>query len=187
MSRCTFLFAGAVIVIAFAAAPARADSYVSAGVGTAPSLGGDFDGVLRTDGHSNGKISIGQQVGPAALEAGLGAFGVTGMAPDGQTRDGTALNVSVAVSLHIPLVLGVGGYARGGLERSWIGPTPSASTRISGDGYLVSAGLEYGLDVVVTHATIWAEANRDYMNVSAMGAAYHGTADMFLAGLRIGI
>jgi hypothetical protein len=168
-------------------AGAQAGPYVSAGVGSGPALGGDFDGVLSTDGHGAGRVGIGHRLGPASLEAAIAGFGITATAPTGQSANGTALSGQISAKLGMPLVLGVGVFGRAGLERTWMGPTPTAKDRLIGDGKLLGAGLEYNLDLVLASAGVWLEVDRDWITVSSHEMTFSGTADSVMAGLRFGI
>jgi hypothetical protein len=166
---------------------AHAGPYVSAGVGAGPALGGDFSGTLSADGHSAGRVGIGHRLGPASLEAAISGFGVTATAPTGESVDGTALSGQISAKLGVPIVLGIALYGRGGLERTWMGPTANADDRLIGDGTVLGAGLEYNLDLVLTSAGVWVEADREWITVEGQGMSFDGTADMVLAGVRVGI
>jgi hypothetical protein len=176
-----------VLFLIAAPAVAHAGPYVSAGVGSGPALGGDFDDVLSTDGHSAGRVGIGHRFGPASLEAAIAGFGVTATAPTGQTASGTALSAQISAKLGVPIFLGIGAYGRGGLEHTWMGPTPSESDRLSGNGKVLGAGLEYNVDFVLASAGVWLEFDREWITVSSHDMAFDGTADSLMAGLRVGI
>src|SRR5438067_2231494 len=94
-------------------AAAHAGGYVSAGIGTAPSLGGDVSTTFSGDGHNSGRVALGRGFGPISLEAGIAGFGVStaGMST-------TAYSAQVSAAAHAPLFLGVDLVARGGLERT---------------------------------------------------------------------
>jgi hypothetical protein len=161
--------------------------YVAAGVGASPDLGGDFDGVLSGDGHSSGRVGIGHSLGPASLEAGIAGFGVTATAPTGESANGTAISAQLAARLQLPVAFGLDAFGRGGIDRTWIGPTPSAEDRLVGRGYVIGAGLEYGIDLPLASAGVWVEYDRQWITVPTDYMTFEGTADTLLAGLRVGI
>jgi hypothetical protein len=154
------------------AGAARAGGYVSAGIGGAPDLAGELS-MLSSDGGRAGRIAIGHDLGPVALEGGLGGFGVEG---------GTMMSASLSAKLSVDLVSQLDGYARGGIEHSWV-RADGAMDGASGDGYLLGAGLELGLPMLLTDAAIWLEVDRQWMELGQAS----GTADTLLLGLRVGL
>jgi hypothetical protein len=159
------------LALAAAAGSASAGGYVSAGVGSAPDLGGDLT-MLTADGRS-GRVALGHGFGPLALEAGLGGFGVDG---------GTMMTASLSAKVKTDLAASLDIYARGGLERTWVrADGPMAD--LSGDGKVLGAGLELPLPGLVTDSALWLELDRQWMQ---LGQA-HGTADTVMLGLRVGL
>ena len=89
---------------------AYAGGFVSAGVGTAPSLGGDLDTYFDGDGHRSAKVAVGNRMGPIGIEVGLGGYGLHGVMPvTGAAVDGTALSLSASLTGHVPLFLWLDG------------------------------------------------------------------------------
>lgn len=170
------------IAIVLMSATAHAGPTLSAGGGVAPTLAGEVQGVQVDAAGGVGRVTIGQRWRFARLELGIGGFGIAATAPNGQRVDGLAVTGSISGVLRASLGRGIGAFGRGGVERSWIGPTPSADVRLSGDGFLAGAGLDWGRDVGV-----WAEIDREWLRVSAMGMTFDGTADSVIAGVRVGI
>lgn len=154
------------------AGAARAGGYVSAGIGGAPDLAGELTMLSTEDTHS-GRIALGRDFGPVSLEAGLGGFGIEG---------GTMMSASVSAKLNVDLVSQLDGYARGGLEHSWV-DADGAMDGLSGDGYLLGAGLELALPGLLTDSAIWLELDREWMELGQAS----GTADTLMLGLRFGL
>src|SRR5688500_12016023 len=98
-------------MVALAPAGAAAGGYVSAGVGSSPSLGGELTH-LSSEGSRSGRVSLGHGFGPIALEAGLGGFGVAGAMPGGDYVDGTVLTAGVSVKALAEMVPRLSAYAR---------------------------------------------------------------------------
>lgn len=166
MFRTSLVLASLVIL----PAAANAGGYVSAGIGSAPSLGGDVAASFDGTGHSSGRVALGRGFGPISIEAGLAGFGVTAM---GSSNEARAYSGQVSAAAHAPLFLGLDLVARGGLERTWV--SDDQMSEISGDGYLLGAGL----DLTVAGTGVWVELDRQYLP--------HGTADTAMLGVRVGI
>jgi hypothetical protein len=158
---------------------AHAGGYVSAGIGTAPDLGGDVGTMLSADGHA-GRLVLGHKLGPAAIEAGLGGFGVTGYGPSGAPVNGTALSADIALKLQATLTGHLGFFARGSLDRTWV--SSDSMDSMSGSGHTLGLGLDYGVDFLASGG-VWLEADRQYLDL----ADRPGTADTVMLGLRFGL
>lgn len=180
--------ASLLVAASVAAAPAAASAggYVSAGVGPSPSLGGELTSLSSDDARS-GRVALGAGFGPLAVEGGLGGFGVNGVLPSGDYVDGTILSASLSLKGSAPiLVPGFALYARGGLGRNWVTGDASMDTA-AGESYLVGAGAEYAIPMVLADVAFWAELDRDWMTISQDAGTTRGTADVVMIGMRVGI
>ncbi len=167
-------------------ASAAAGGYLSVGLGTAPTFNDELGATFSGEGHSSGRVMIGQRFGRLALEAGLGGYGLHGVRGDTvDVVDGRAVTASVSAKLHIPLGDRATAYLRGGLGRTWV--SSDAAMDFEGDGYHGGAGLEYSLDLALTQASLWVEVRRDLHELDRMGAQYDGSADTLSVGLSFGL
>jgi len=174
------------IAVALAAAPgeSRAGGYVSAGIGTAPAIGGELS-FLEASGSRSGRVALGHGFGPVSLEASLGGYGVQGAMPQGDFVDGTAMSAGASVRGHVPLLATFSAFARLGLERTWV---TGEMNDLSGNGYIMGAGLELGLPMILADTALWLEGDREVMTLTrSVAASYGGHADSVLLGLRVGI
>jgi hypothetical protein len=173
------------VAVAATTAEAGAGGYVAAGVGSSPNLGGELEDSLDTDGRNAGRLAIGHRVGVASVEAVVGGFGVGGVAPNGEWIDGTAVTAALAVKLQVGIVGRLDGYGRGGLQRTWVRSDMMES--LSGSGYVLGVGLDYGLPLLVADAGVWLELGRETLRLSQAAGSVSGTADTLLAGVRVGL
>lgn len=165
----------------------HAGGYVSAGVGSGPSLGGELDVYLDGDTHRSGRLAVGHRMGPFSIEAGLHGFGVHGVVPGrGGALDGSALSLAASVKGQIPLFLFVDGYARLGLQRTWI-TSDAEAENLQGTGVLIGLGLEVPVPVVPVDAAIWLEVSREALDLEQGSYVYDGTADVVMLGVRFGV
>jgi opacity protein-like surface antigen len=167
-------------------ATAAAGGYLSVGLGGSPSFNDELEGRFSGEGHSSARVMVGQRFGRLALEAGLGGYGLHGIAGDtADVVDGRAVTASVSAKLHIPLGERLTGYVRGGLGRTWV--SSDSAMELEGDGYHGGVGIEYSLDLALTQASVWVEARRDLHQLDRMGAQYDGSADTLSVGLSFGL
>jgi hypothetical protein len=179
-------FASLVIAfLAFAALPrtSHAGGYVSAGVGTAPATGGELS-FLDASSSQSARVGLGHGFGPVSLEASLGGYGVRGGTPDGGYVDGTALAAGVSVRGNLPLFAMLSAFGRVGLERSWVA---GEMGDLSGEGYLLGAGLELGLPMLLGDSSVFLEIDREYLTLQRSMGSYDGFVDTATLGLRVGL
>jgi hypothetical protein len=170
------------VVLLLMSATAHAGPVLSLAGGAAPTLDGEVSGLQVDTSGGVGRVTIGERYRFAAIELGIGGFGVAATIPNGMRADGLAITSSLSAVLRAPIHRSFGAYARGGVERNWIGPTPAANVRLTGDGYLAGGGLDWGRTLAM-----FAELDREWLSVSAQGMTFHGTVDSLIAGVRIGM
>jgi len=177
----------ALLVLGFALVPAAAHAggYVTAGVGSAPDLGGELDTYLSGEGHPSARFGVGHGIGPLALELGVSGYGVHGTVPTGEAVDGDALSASLSATLRGSLIGPLAAFLRGGVQRTWI--RTDAMDDLSGDGYVVGIGLDYGLALPIAGASVWIEVDREVLALEQGMGHYGGTADLVMAGVRVGL
>lgn len=144
------------LVPALLAAPAlaTAGTYVSLGIGGAPSGQGDLT-VAASTGDSDvpqQRLALGHSLGRLAIEASVGRFGV---------GTGDAIAAGAHARLSVPLDGNFGAYGRLGLERVWLRDLDPRFGE-SADGMVAGLGLEYRLTMpLLGQAAIWAEVSQD--------------------------
>lgn len=170
------------LVLAVTASGASAGTYLGLGVGTSADFGGQMSD-FGSDGDHTGRLIIGQRFGRWSLEGSGTRFGANSTAG---RWDGTQL--AAVLKLDVPIADHLGVFARGGLERSWLSNDPHQIS-LSGNGFILGAGLEYRLDVVLSAASIFLDYNRSDTNFQADTTmrSLDGTTSMWTLGLTLQI
>lgn len=181
----TLAFVAAALAISVTApALARADGYVSVGVGSSAGTGNSD--TFSSDERLSGRLMIGQRVSLLSVEAGVSGYGLEGMSP-GTTWD--AISLGAGLKLNVPVLLGFEVFGRGGVERTWLEDSDGSMADYAGNGYFLGAGLEYGFDLIVTDASVWLDWTRHAAEVDSDrdGSDRDATADLLTAGISLEI
>ena len=165
-------------------AAAHAGGYVALGVGSAADTGGDLRG-FSSDGHMSGRLMLGQRISIVSFEAGLAGYGLE---PRSGGRDYNAQSLGAALKLNLPLVAGLEGYGRAGVERTWLG-TSGDQMAYSGNGYVVGGGLEYGFELPLTRLSVWFDWTRHGADLvpDGRGQTLDAQADLWTLGLSVAL
>jgi hypothetical protein len=170
---------------------AHADGYVSLGVGTEAALGGEIGERFQAEGRNAGRLALGYRSSSLAIEA--VAFG-NGLGAMGSDAAGSATMSTMSLGLdlkyHLHLVLGLEGYGRAGLHKTWLGQgAASEMATYQGDGHVLGGGLQYGFDVLPRlDAAIWADYSHQVFELGdAEGRPLTGSADVLTFGVSIGL
>jgi hypothetical protein len=134
-------------VLLAAAAPARADTIASFGVGFGPghALDGAIDDHFDTDGETGGRFLLGRRRGDLTVEASF--FGTDLHLPRrAAPGDHSTLSLGIGVKRHVALLPFLELYGRAGLDHTWLVPccTEPASPPygLRGFGVDLGAGVE---------------------------------------------
>jgi hypothetical protein len=156
---------------------ATAGTYVSLGVGGAPSGQGELN-VAAASGTSKvtqQRVALGTSFGRIAIEATLGRFGIGA---------GDAVVAGVHGRISVPLDGHFGAYGRVGVERAWLSDL-EARFGDSADGLAAGLGLEYKLSMpILGQASVWAEGSQDQWNLADQTK---GGVRMWTVGLTLGL
>jgi opacity protein-like surface antigen len=175
----------AVLPIALASAAAHADGLYG-GVG--------FGGYARVDGKLAERIDASDQVGGRIVVGGrsdnLSVEGVvfgTDFSDRLEGGTGSTLSLGVDVKLHTPLLLGLEGYLRGGINKTHISGS-TALTDASGRGYDWGAGVEYRVVsgiVFPIEVTLWLDWNRQVLTLEGPEGDLPGEITMINVGVFV--
>lgn len=168
---------------------AHADGYVSLGVGSRASLSGDLGDQFQGDGLSAGRLALGYRSGNLAIEA--VAFG-NGLGTMSSTADMATASLGADLKYHLHIALGLEGYGRAGLHRTWLaqsGTPESLMTGYQGSGYVLGGGLQYGFELLpVVDAAVWMDYSRQVFElVGEAQPPMSGAADVITLGVSIGL
>lgn len=131
---------------------AFAGGYVGLALGTQPAVNTEFEQSVALPSGRSLRGLVGARFGNIAVEGALNGFGVV-------SRHGVATTeyqLSASLKLSLPLGNHFEGFARAGLERTWLN-LDEGRVDLSGDGFLVGGGFEYRLDAVLTSASLFVD------------------------------
>jgi len=168
---------------------AHADGYVSLGVGSRAALSGNLGSQFQSEGISAGRLALGYRSGSLAIEATAFGNGLGSMASD---ADLATASLGVDLKYHLHIALGIEGYGRAGLHRTWLaqsGQPKSLMTGYQGNGHVLGGGLQYAFELLpVVDAAVWADYSRQAFDLSNEAQqSMSGTADVITVGLSIGL
>src|SRR5688572_3407069 len=92
------------VTLAAAGAQAHAGSYLSAGLGGAARLDGALSENFDTGGHDSARISLGQRIGPIALEASYFGADLSGTNRFTSTSDWTSRTLGLDLKFHLGIL-----------------------------------------------------------------------------------
>jgi hypothetical protein len=170
---------------------AHADGYVSLGAGSEAALGGEIGDRFQSEGRGAGRLALGYRSRSLAIEA--VAFGNRlGSMSSGATSDADMATMSLGLDLkyHLHLVLGLEGYGRAGLHKTWLSQSvQSEMAAYQGDGHVLGGGLQYAFDILPTvDAAIWADYSHQVFELDDdAGDALTGSADVVTFGVSLGL
>lgn len=177
----------AVTLIASATTTASANTYLGLGIGTSPAVD-DEPARLDGDGRS-GKVLAGMRFGNISVEGAISRFGVTFTQVNGSVSPyGDTYQASGALRLSVPLGNNFEAFARAGLHHTWISADRNPDVNdVSGDGYLVGAGVEYRLNLVATQASLFLDYQFNDMELAGDRRQFDGNFRMWTIGLTVGL
>jgi hypothetical protein len=167
---------------------AHADGYVALGVGSRAALSGELGSQFQSEGISAGRLALGYRSGNLAIEA--AAFG-NGLGPMTGDADVATASLGIDLKYYLHLVLGLEGYGRAGLHRTWLaqsGQAESLMTGYQGNGHVLGGGVQYELEHLLLHgAAVWADYSRQKFDLANEAQqSMSGTADVITVGVSLG-
>ncbi len=171
----------AALAVALVPAAAHAGGYVGAGIGTSAAVS-DSTGSLSSDTSHSARIVVGQRLSRVSIE---GAYGAYGLASSNRPAPFDARSLGLAAKLHLPLVDKLDGVVRVGLEHTWL--AGDTAPDLSGDGWTGGLGLEYRLKLALASASVWIDYSRHATTLQGGASKLDATADMWTAGVSIGL
>lgn len=170
---------------------AHAGGYVSFGIGPEADLGGDLATRFQTDELTAGRLALGYRSKNLAIEAVAFGTGLDYMNGAGN-GDADLMSASLGVDLkyHLHLLLGLEGYGRVGLHRTWMGANmQDEAPEYQGSGHVLGGGLQYAFDVVpVVDAAVWVDySHQEFDLTDAAQRPLSGSADVLTIGVSLGL
>jgi hypothetical protein len=171
------------------AAPARAGGYVAVGLGPGADLGGDLKANFSGQGHSSGRLALGQRIGPFALEASLFGSDLTGTSALTAGPDYSTVSIGVGGKFYIPLATRLEGYLRGGLDKTWVvSRGGDLGLGYSGRGYSLGGGLQLNFSPIpIVDVAVFADYGRQFLTVRDDGSpTLDGEIGILSLGVAVG-
>jgi hypothetical protein len=176
--KCARLLAAGLMAIS---TTASAGGYVGLGVGTEPGVNDEMATTAVPLGRSLRGFG-GIRFGRFSIEGALNGFGV--VASNHGNRD--VFQLSAAAKYNHPLGNGFEVVGRAGLERTWLN-LGDDRYNFSGNGFLVGAGFEYRLDLVITNASLFVDYTIHHATLTDTRGQVPETSRIWALGFTVGI
>lgn len=186
--RSLSMFAAAVVTLALASS-AHAGGYVGAGIGSDSGLSGDLEAHFSTDDEAgSSRVLLGHRMGAVAVEASLFGAEMNGASGWSGTGQYTTTSLGVDLKLFMPLVGPLEGFAKGGLNKTWLrSPDTRDNFDYSGRGYELGAGLQLTFGLPLTEVGLWLDFTRQITELhDGPRRTLDGSVDMLTFGLSVG-
>ena len=170
----------AVMIVAATGTAAFAGTYLGMGVGNS-TVSDTYNNSFTPDGRS-GRLMLGTRFGNVADE---GAF--TGYSLLGRTSSYDSRSLTGGLKLNIPLGNNFEAFGRAGLLRTWLNPTTDKMPSYTGDGYSLSAGFEYRLNLGLAGGSLFVDYTRNNAKLTGGPRELDQTASMWTLGLLVAI
>lgn len=161
---------------------ASAGGYLGLSLGTQPGINGDFETRIGEPSGRSLRGLVGLRFGNLSLEGALNGFDV--VAPRFGER--TAYQLSGALKLNVPLGHDFELFGRGGIERTRL-TLASNGFDFTGDGFLVSGGVEYRLNAVLANASIFVDYTVHHATLTSARFDVDDTLRIWSLGLTVGL
>jgi hypothetical protein len=164
---------------------ASAGTYLGLGIGSAPEVNEEADR-LESAGRS-GKVLLGMRWGNFSVEGAVGRFDMARRNDRGLMLPfGDTYQASLAGKLSLPLGNNFEAFGRAGLHKSWI-DAETDDLDVSGDGYLIGAGIEYRLNLAIGQGSIFVDYQYNDTKLEGDRFMFDGSSRMFTVGLTVGL
>ncbi len=174
----------AVMFLAATSSVASAGTYLGLGIGTAPAISENTDR-LSSDGRS-GRFLLGMRFARISVEGSVGDYDVL-ISPAGTAMPyGTAYQASAALKASFPLGNNFEAFGRGGVQHTWINADDGVHD-VSGSGYLLGAGFEYRLNLLLGQGSIFVDYQYNKAKLEGDRLAFDASTRMWTLGLTLGI
>ena len=177
----------AIVLLAASATAGSAGTYVGLGIGTGATIT-DSSGISYLSDSRSGRLTLGMSFGRISIEGAYTGYGVIkGNAADGGQYD--SRTVQAAAKLNYPLGDNFEVFGRGGLLRTWLNPAITTSNMsLTGDGYTLSAGFEYKLNLGVAGGAIFVDYSHNQATLDD-GTQHQvdQTASLWMLGVNLSI
>ncbi|HEY0255408.1 MAG TPA: outer membrane beta-barrel protein [Kofleriaceae bacterium] len=181
----------AIIALALAVpTAAHAGTYIGLGVGTGGNVSDDAGNSYAADGRS-ARIAVGYRFMGFSVEGMYSGYGLMLGGPNAvaaETYDSRTLQIAGKYNLAIGS--GFELFGRLGLIRTDVNATTANNVDLSGDGWTMSVGVEYRLNLVLTGLGIYMDwtrnsADLDYADGGTKFA--NQTASMWTLGVNLSL
>src|SRR5690606_15763370 len=149
---------GAALAVALSAplAAHAGGGYISAGMGGGAGLDGELGTFFTTEDSGSARLSLGQRIGPVALEASLFGAGLVGQrAYVGMDAEYDTLTAGVDLKYYIGLTGPLEIYGKAGLNKTWLMEPDGVQHDYDGRGWDLGGGVQFTIDTPMAMAAVW--------------------------------
>lgn len=172
----------ALVIVASTAAAAHAGTYIGVGVGTGASMGDDAGNTYEADGRS-ARLALGYRIGPFSIEGMYSGYGVVVDHQASAAYD--VRNLQIAGKYNFALGDNFELFGRLGLLRSDLNARDQSTLDTNGDGYTLSVGAEYKVNLVLSGLGIYMDWTRNSVDLSTQKVTQ--TASMWTLGVNFSL
>jgi hypothetical protein len=188
----------AAVVIAVTSSTATAGIYLGLGIGTGADTGtsGNSDSSVPISTSGNGRSArfiLGERIGHFSIESNIDHYGEL-IASDGRVggQPFDAYDLAILLKYSFPLGNGFEVFGKGGLVHTWLtnsDATTGTSLNATGDGWVVGAGLEWRLNLILAGCSIFVDyeySSSSFAN-DTTAQKYDATAGMAMLGATVSL
>ena len=184
-----------IALLTLTAQTVHAGGYLSVGLGSDALLGGDLENHFNTNDLSINRLAIGYRISAFAIEGAMTGADLRATSSQilGQSSGGdefSTTSLGVDVKYYVGIAGSVEGYARGGINKTWLTAGSGIDTALDyqGRSYAIGGGLQYTFRLLpAVGGAVWIDYHRQMLDLSdGQQPSIGGTADMFTIGVSVG-
>jgi hypothetical protein len=174
--------------LALASSAHAGGGYLSGGIGGGAGLDGNIATSFQTDDSNSARFSLGQRIGPVALEASLFGAGLVGRQQFvGYGSEYDTLSLGVDLKYYFSLVGPLELYPKIGINKTWLLEPSDSQHDYDGTGWDIGGGVQFTFDTAASMVAIWLDYTQQRTDLRDPGKRdLDGRVSMLTLGLSVG-